>query len=365
MHNRLQILHVYKDYHPILGGIEGNLQQVAELQAASGHDVTVLVTNPSDLPSRETINGVKLIRANRLVTVASTPLSVALPLILRRQQADIVHLHFPYPLGEVSQWLLNRKRPYVITYHSDIVKQQSILRFYNPVLRRVLKNAARVMPTSENYVRSSGYLRPIAHNCTAVPLGINTIPFSQQRAVNSEQLTILFLGRHRHYKGGDVLIRAMTTVVQGRLLIGGDGPERAKWEALASELNLQDRVNFLGNVPENEKAALYQQADVFVLPAVNRAEAFGIVLMEAMASGLPCVTSELGTGTSFVVQHDETGIVVPPNQPTALAAALNRLIENPALRQQMGEQGRERVSAEFTITHMVERIEKVYTEVLN
>ncbi len=362
----MQILHVYKDYFPIFGGIEGNLQQIAELQAAQGHDVTVLVTNPSRLSTRETINGVKIIRAQRLATIASTPLSLALPYQLRRQKPDMVHLHFPYPVAEVSQWLFNRKIPYVITYHSDIVKQQSILRFYNPILRRVLRNAARVMPTSKNYMLSSRYLRPILHSCTPAPLGIDPTPYlSEQSTVNSQQLTVLFLGRHRYYKGVDVLLRAFVDVPNAKLIIGGDGPERQKWEALKAELNLGTRVTFLGSIPEEQKAALYQRADLFVLPAVNRAEAFGIVLLEAMASGLPCITSELGTGTSFVVQHDDTGIVVPPSQPAALATAINRLSQNPALGRAMGNRGRQRVLDEFTIERMVGRIERVYQEVLS
>lgn len=362
----MRILHVYKDYFPIFGGIEGNLQQIAELQAAQGHDVTVLVTNPSKLTTRETINGVKVIRAHRLATVASTPLSLALPYHLRRQKPDIVHLHFPYPVGEVSQWLLNRRVPYVITYQSDVVKQKLILGVYRPILNRVLHNAARIMVASPNYIRTSEFLRPLTDNCTLVPLGIDPTPYlSGQSAVSSEQLTVLFLGRHRHYKGVDVLIRALSTVEKAHLLIGGTGPESEKWRTLTAELDLEERVTFLGDIPETEKAALYKQADIFVLPAVNRAEAFGIVLLEAMASGLPCITSELGTGTSFVVQHQETGLVVPPNDPIALADALNRLANNEALRQEMGTNGRQRIMREFTIERMVERIEQVYRVVLS
>jgi rhamnosyl/mannosyltransferase len=190
--------------------------------------------------------------------------------------------------------------------------------------------------------------------------------------VNSEQFTadrslftILFLGRHRHYKGVDVLIRSMAQVDNARLLIGGTGVESDNWKALTTELGLNDCITFLGDIPESEKAQLYKQADIFVLPAVNRAEAFGIVLLEAMASGLPCVTSELGTGTSFVVQDGQTGIVVPPSQPAALADALNRLLQNPTLRQQMGASGRQRVLTEFTIERMVERIEQVYLQLLS
>lgn len=362
----MRILHVYKDYFPILGGIEGNLRQIAELQVANGHDVSVLVTNPSRLPSREIINGVKVIRAARLATVASTPLSVMLPLLLLQQRPDVAHLHFPYPVGEVSQWLFGRKIPYVVTYHSDIVKQQTILRLYGPILRRVLANAAQIMPTSPNYIQSSPWLQPLAHNCTAVPLGIDPSPYLDARPLakfGSERPTVLFVGRHRHYKGVNVLIDAMQTV-DGRLLIGGDGPMRQEYEAQVVALGLQEKVQFLGNVAQEELANLYASADLFVLPSINRAEAFGIVLMEAMASGLPCISTDLSTGTSFIVDNEKTGHVVPSNDAPALATAINQLLDKPAERQKMGRAGRERILNQFTIQHMVARIQSVYEYVL-
>ena len=107
----LSIVHVYKDYWPVVGGIENHIKDLAEAEAALGHAVTVLVTNPGGCAARETINGVQVIRAGRLATVASTPLSLTLPFLLAKLRPDITNVHFPYPLGEVSQWLLRGKRP--------------------------------------------------------------------------------------------------------------------------------------------------------------------------------------------------------------------------------------------------------------
>ena len=151
----MKILHIYKDYHPVLGGIENHLRWLAEAQAARGHDVTVLVTNPAGMQTTTSQeNGVRVIRAARLATVASTPISLAMPAILRGQRPDIVHLHFPYPLGEVSQWLLRRGRASVMTYHSDVVRQAGFLRLYGPLLRRVLRQMDRILPTSEPSFRA-------------------------------------------------------------------------------------------------------------------------------------------------------------------------------------------------------------------
>jgi len=360
----LKILHIYKDYSPILGGIENHIKTLAELQAAAGHKVTVLVTNPGGQTARQVINSVNVVRVWRLATVASTPITPAFLAAIPRLRPDIAHLHFPYPVGEISQWLAGRS-PYVITYHSDVVRQQAILRFYRPLLWRVLRGAARILPTSDRYIATSPYLSRMPEKCTVVPLSVDPAPFTDAPPLvpPADTPTLLFLGRHRYYKGVDDLIRAMPDL-PARLLIGGDGPERSRWEALAAAVGVAARVRFLGNVSDADLPRLYASADAFVLPANARAEAFGKVLLEAMAAGLPCVTTEVGTGTSFVVQDGVTGLVTQPNNPAALAAAINRLLEDAELRKKMGEAGRARVQAEFTPEKLAARVERVYQEVL-
>lgn len=361
----MEILHLYKDYFPILGGIENHIKTLAEAQVKAGHDVTVLVTNPGGEKPDVLINGVRVLRSNRITTVASTPISIDMAARLRSLEPNITHLHFPYPMGEVSQWLVGRKQPFVITYHSDIVKQQAILRFYGPLLRRILARAGQILPTSEKYVATSPFLKPLADNCTAVPLSVDAAQYA-----NAEQLlppgdkpSLLFVGVHRYYKGLDTLIRAMLDI-DARLLVGGDGPMRSEWELLANELGLADKVQFLGRVPGKDLPGLYASADMFVLPANARAEAFGKVLLEAMAAGLPCITTEVGTGTSFVVQDGVTGYVVPPQDEEALKTAVNTLINNEPLRRKMGSAGQKRVVTEFTPELMVERVESIYNKVL-
>ena len=230
----MRILHVYKDYHPILGGIENHLRAVARTQAERGHDVTVLVTNPAGRSTsvREE-EGVRVIRASRLATVASTPLSLALFRQLRRQEPDVVHLHFPYPLGEVSQWLLLRGRATVLTYHSDVIKQAGILKLYHPLLKRILRSVDRIIATSEPYVQSSPYLRSVADRCTVIPLGIDIDRFARPQPQNVQMLRarypgplLLFVGRLRYYKGLDYLIEAMKQI-DATLLVVGTGPEAA------------------------------------------------------------------------------------------------------------------------------------------
>ncbi len=366
----LSIVHVYKDYWPIVGGIENHIKDLAEAEAALGHDVTVLVTNPGGQQGHERLNGVQVLRAARLATVASTPLSLALPVLLANLKPDITHVHSPYPVGEVSQWLLSRKRPYLIGYHSDVVKQQHILRFYNPLLRRVLAGAGQILVGSNNYVNSSPYLRPLSHKCTIVPYAVDSARFAQAEAgwQADGRFTILFVGRHRYYKGVDDLIQAVGLLPAGlavRLLIGGDGPLRGAWEALSVELGLQDKISFVGHLTDDELPRFYASGDLFVLPANSRAEAFGKVLQEAMAAGLPCISTELGTGTSFVVQDGVTGRVVPPQNPAALAAAIQQLAEQPDVCQELGQAGQHRAKTEFSREQMVTKVEMAVTAVLH
>jgi rhamnosyl/mannosyltransferase len=152
--------------------------------------------------------------------------------------------------------------------------------------------------------------------------------------------------------------------VRGHLLIGGGGPERERLERQAAQLGITERVHFLGDIPDDELHALFQAADVFVMPAHLRAEALGLAQIEALASGLPCISTELGTGTSFANRHGETGLVVPPGDAPALAAALNTLLADTDMRRRFGAAGRARVAALFTRTHMVDSVEAIYRDVL-
>ena len=368
----MRILHIYKDYHPVLGGIENHLRWLAEAQAARGHEVSVLVTNPAGM---ETIvreeNGVRVIRAARLATVASTPLSLSMPLILRHEEPDIVHLQFPYPVGETSQWLMRRGRATIISYQSDVVRQAAILRFYNPILKRVLRQADRILASSPNYIRSSSWLRPLADKCTVVPLGVDVARFDKPRPQQVQIIRqrypgplLLFVGRLRYYKGLDYLLHAMQQV-EATLLLVGTGPEAARLRVLSEELGVAERVHFLGDVSDEMLPAYYQAADLFVLPSSHRSEAFGIVLLEAMAAGTPLISTELGTGTSWVNQDGVTGLVTRPRDAQALAIAINRLLKDDAMRAEMGKQAQARARAAFDLPVLVERIMAVYDDVLD
>lgn len=361
----MNILHIYKDYYPVLGGIENHLKILAEAQAAAGNQVTVLVCDPGYRTVTEIRNGVTVIKAGRLATVASMPLSMAQPWALMRSKPDIVHIQSPYPLGEAANWLLGRAKATVISYQSDIVRQQAILRFYAPVLRRVLQAADRILVNNPRYLDTSVWLQPVRNKCTVVPIAIDVRRFEPAVHVRRDPFKLLFVGRLRYYKGLDTLLHALTHIPQTQLTIVGIGPMQAEWQALTDELGLADRVLFAGEIDDDHLPDYYREADLFVLPSNARSEAYGIVLLEAMASGLPCITTELGTGTSWIVQHGGTGLVVPPQNSLALAEAINKLRVNEKLRRQFAEAGLARVRTEFSQEVMVGRIMQVYADVLH
>jgi glycosyltransferase involved in cell wall biosynthesis len=359
----VNILHIYKDYYPILGGIENHIKVLAEAQAAAGHQVIVLVCDPGPHTRIEELKGVRVIKAGRLTTVASMPLSLTQPIILSRLRPDVVHLHSPYPLGEAANYFLGRARATVITYHSDVVRQRGWLRLYGPLLRRVLGVADRIIATSPRYIETSPWLRPVRDRCVVVPLGVEVNRFARE-TVKTPGMELLFVGKLRYYKGVDDLLQALAAVPMASLTVVGDGPMRDEWEALAQQLGLADRVIFTGEVTDDELPTRYADADLFVLPANARAEAFGTVLLEAMAAGLPCITTEVGTGTSWVVQHGVTGLVVPPRNPEALAEAIRQLLTDSDVRWRMGQQGQQRAQQEFSQQKMIQNVMGLYQEIL-
>ncbi len=172
------------------------------------------------------------------------------------------------------------------------------------------------------------------------------------------------MGRLRYYKGLHVLLDALPMAPGATLLIGGSGPERDRLAAQASALGVADRVHFLGDVSDEDLPALFRAADVFVLPAHLRAEALGVAQIEALAGGVPCISTELGTGTSYANRHGETGLVVPPGDSTALAQAINTLLADPDMRRRFGQAGQRRVAALFTRDRMLDAVEQVYRDVL-
>ncbi len=372
----MRVLYLYKDYFPILGGIENHVKLLAEGLRLHGVETEVIVTNTTNRTVDETIGGVPVHKMARQINVSSAPVSLPFFPAVRRLEAgvDIAHLHMPYPPGELAQLLLGRSRRLVATYHSDIVRQRVLGALYRPFLWQVLRRADLIAVSNPIYIQDSPFLRRHVEKCRVIHFGVDLDRFAPSPAVLEEAARwqaryagrplILFVGRLRHYKGIDVLLEAMRQVENAHALIVGIGPMEESWRAQTQSAGVSDRVTFLGEVPDAGVLALYHAASLFVLPSTNRAETLGIVQLEAMACGLPLICTELGTGTSYVNQHGTTGFVVAPNDAPALAAAINTLLASPELRRAMGAAGTRRVHTEFSIDAMLRRTLDFYEEAL-
>jgi len=370
----VRVAHVYKDYFPpTRGGIEQTVERMARAQVAAGHAVSVVCSAAGGRRTvDEVVDGVRVVRVAEWARALSAPLCPAMPRWLSRIEADLWHLHFPNPTGEVSFLLARPRGALVISYYSDVVRQAAALPLYGPVIEALMRRADVVLATSQPHVEHSPFLRRHRDKCRVVPLGIDLEPFERLEAHRTAGAAlrarygtplVLFVGRLRYYKGLDVLLEAMPRV-PGRLVIVGEGPEGEALRARHRRLGLGRQVVFAGDVDGSGLLDHLAAADVGVLPSTRPSEVFGLAMVEMMACGLPVVCTELGTGTSFVNRDGETGRVVAPGDPAALATALAGLLENEPLRRRMGDAARRRAHEHFATPAMMRGIEAAYDAAL-
>jgi rhamnosyl/mannosyltransferase len=292
----------------------------------------------------------------------------------RRAPFDLVHLQFPAdPMAHLSTALLPRSVKRVISWHSDIIRQQKLLALYRPFLDRLVRSADAIIAATPAHISSSEQLSAVRDRSRlhVVPYGFDLSRFRERQALADEVrrrfkqgFLVFALGRHVYYKGFEFLIRALRELPGSALALGGQGPLTQQLAQVARQVGVADRVHFVGRIPEAELRAWYHACDVFCLPSVEPAEGFGIVQIEAMASGRPVVCCELHNGVTWVNQDGVTGLVVPPADPAALAGALRRLMQDPALRARLGEQGRARAFSVFTVEAMARGTLEIYRAVL-
>ena len=370
--SRPSVLHVSKLYWPWIGGVERVVQDIAE--GVAGEFISrVLVCEPRGSAEAGWVNGVEVIRAASVGMFLSMPVSLSFPLLFRKlaTRADIVHMHLPFPLATMA-WRRRARTGLIVTYHSDIVRQQWLFPLYGPLLKRVLHDADVILVSSPILIQRSTWLRPHAHKCRVVPLFVDLrdYPIHLDGVTEARELDfqsgmqfVLFVGRLVYYKGLEYLIRAMQHV-DATLVIVGDGPLRKELERLSRELRVDHKVRFAGRVPTETLHKYYRACLCLVLPSVERSEAFGVVQLEAMAYGKPVVNTSLPTGVPFVSVHGETGLTVPPRDPSALAEALNRLCREEELRRRLGRQARKRVETMFSKDVILTQIKSIYRELL-
>lgn len=379
----MRILHLGKYYAPQRGGIERHVQALAEWTAGHGAKVGVLVHQPGGRwrTRRETMAGVEVRRVGCIAAPLYTPIGPAFPLELARAldafRPDILHLHLPNPSALAALASPPARRlPWLVHWHADVPpdapdwRVRAAYRAYRPFERAVLARAAAVIATSAAYRDASAALAPWRSRTRVIALGIaDTADGGNGRAPwpdgadTGAGLRLLAVGRLSYYKGFDVLIDALARTPRAVLLLIGSGESERALRQRANALGVTDRIAFAGEVDDNTLAGAYAGADALVLPSLDRSEAFGLVLLEAMRAGLPVIASAIaGSGVGHVVVDGETGLLVPAGDAGALAAAIVRLADDAGLRRRLGAAGRARFLREFTLERSAAQVLALYRE---
>lgn len=368
----MRVLHFYKTYLPdTVGGVEQVISHLAQGAYARGIEVDVLSLTRDRSASTIALHGHKAYRAKLDFEIASTGFSVSAFSIFKKlaTNADIIHYHFPWPFMDAVHFAACHSKPTVVTYHSDIVKQKYLLKLYRPLQQRFLHSVNKIVASSPNYLATSEVLQQFADKVTIIPLGIDKAiypkPSHERLAYWRNRIGsrfFLFVGLLRYYKGLHVLLEAARGTEFPIVLVGA-GPIERDLKSQANQLGLQ-HVHFLGPLSEEDKVALFMLCYGVLFPSHVRSEAFGISLLEGAMFGKPMISTEIGTGTSFININRETGIVIPPNDPAALREAMRSLWNDLAAASTMGKRAEERYWNCFTASKMTDAYVELYHEVV-
>lgn len=354
------VMHVYRTYFPDpQGGMQEAIRQMCLATKAAGVSNTVFTLSPKPYPAEIDRPEGRVIRARSWAAPASCDLGGVDALAKFRSlatQSDVLHFLFPWPYADLMHTLAGTRTPAVLTYVSDVVRQRWLGKAYAPLMWRTLRSMRAIVANCPAYVQTSPILsdHSIRDKVRVIPLGIveESYPVDGDESVlprlglEEGEPYFLFIGVLRYYKGLHTLIKAAQQV-KARIIIAGSGPEGENLRALANQLGARN-VIFAGQISDHEKVSLLKRCRALVLPSHLRSEAYGMVLVEASIFGRPLVSCEIGTGTSFVNAHEESGLVVPPEDAAALGNALNTLLKDSSCAEAFGRGARARYDRLFS-----------------
>lgn len=371
----MKVLHVYRTYFPDPpGGLQEAIRQICISTQTYGVENTVFTLSPDPRPKLVVRPEARVVRCRSWAAPASCDLGGVDAIQTFRalaQQADVIHYLFPWPYADVAR-LLAPQKPSVLTYISDIVRQRWLGEVYAPLMWKTLRGVDAIVSNAPAYAAGSPVLSApsLKSKVRQIPLGIDEASYAiapdtavfEKLGMDSTQPFLLFVGVLRYYKGLHVLLEACRQL-RGRVIVAGAGPEAIALQRQADALGLNN-VLFAGQVTDSEKMALLNACRGLVLPSHLRSEAYGMVLVEASMMRKPMVTCEIGTGTSFVNLDGETGFVVPPESPDALAKAMNNLLVDEVLAEQMGKAARQRYERLFSGPALGKAYAQLYRDVM-
>lgn len=358
---------MYKTYFPdTYGGLEESVRHFCRGTARLGvhNEIFTLSRDPSPMVIQRPEAIVR--RFRRLCTIASCDISLPSAIAgFKRlvERCSIVHYHIPWPFADFLHFAARVRKPSLVTYHSDIVRQRVLMELYRPLMMRFLDSVPAIAATSPNYASTSPVLRTFQDKLTVIPLCLDETAAARPSEDLLKQWEdrvgrgfFLFIGLLRYYKGLDFLIEAVKHT-RLQTVIAGSGPEEGRLRKQAAGC---DNVRFLGFVEDRDKYALLNLAGALVFPSHLRSEAFGMFLLEGAMTGKPLITADIGTGTTYVNIAGETGLVVPPEDPRALREAMEKLKNDGELIERMGAAARARYERHFTCDSVAGRYYELY-----
>jgi rhamnosyl/mannosyltransferase len=369
----VRITYLNKWYLPHVGGVEQVVDSLARLMAADGHDVRAVVASRDRVAHRRVEGGVEILELPTFGIVQKVPIAPGY-LWFPTRHDEIWHLQEPFPLGTLAVLLraLTRKGArIVVSWHSDVVRQRLLRPAHEAIARAVLDRATIIHVATQAHLDGSRILPRYRDKVEVIPYMVDVERYRHDatrplvraiRAWAGAAPVALYVGRLVYYKGLDYLLDAVARVPELRIVIAGDGVLRESLRAHAEQLGLRDRIYWTGALSEEDVSAVYSGADFFVLPSTHRTEAFGLVQVEAMAAGLPVVSTRLGTGVEIVNEDGVSGILVAPADAAALAEALRLLATDGAARARLSA-GALRRAADFTPARLAPRYRALYERV--
>lgn len=366
-------------FYPHLGGVESHVLELSKHLMDLGHEVFVVTTKLEGTRSEEIIEGVPVKRVEPLTIFLSTPIVPGIREILSKEDYDILHSHSPPPLMSFFGVRSSKKKevPFVLTYHCDL----EIPHTFGPLIVNIyqrtfgtytVSKSDNIITTTTSYGATS---KAVWHqDADIIPNAVDEERFHpsndgskirKKLGLEDEKL-ITYVGRIVYHKGLEYFVRAANFLKDENVqfLLVGTGEFRSELEDIIKRERLEDKVMFAGRVPNEDLPNYYAATDIFVLPSVSRLEAFGIVALEAMASSVPVIVSDI-PGVRDVIVEGKHGLLAEPMNSENLAGKIRTLIENPDMAERMGKNGRKRVEERFTWSKVAEEIEGVYESVLN
>lgn len=359
------ILLVYKTNHLVsFGGIESFIGSICNNINKDKFNFRVLsVSNNVNTTCHKKINGIEFISYKENFSISSNSFSINLLINYKNHTnwADLIHYNFPWPYGDFMHWILNIKKPYIVTYHSDIYRQKFLLIFYKPLMYYFLRNAKLIISSSKEYSSSSSILKRYK-KIEIIPFGIDT-PSINKSKIKKDKLLFkkndyfIFVGVFRYYKNLFQLIKAFKGLEEN-LIIVGDGylmPEIMKY----IKSNKISNIKLAGEVNDDTKYKLISDCKAFILPSNKRSEAFGISLLEAAALKKPMITCDIKSGMASININNKTGFYFQSGDIDSLKAAVKKLNNNDTIKV-LGNNSFNHFKKFFTLQKMINSYEKIY-----